>query len=176
MSSTAAALPLACAAALVLLGGCDSPPETVVDSDVPQIVGLENRHASGIEHDGATLVGGRFLYRGHMSDPLDVARDTTSRYRSHGWAVESQRIFPTSAVLLFTKDEREVQVDLKCSMLNPAMGAGSIDVHRRGGAAAPRSRPASRDESAPTPQPEGGGTVVEPADESTGAAPAGGIS
>lgn len=118
------------------LVACEGPPETVVGSDVPQIVGLENRHASGIDHDGETLVAGRFLYRGKMRDPTDVAEDTAARYRRHGWTLLSEQIHPTSALLLFTKDDREVRIDLKCNLLNPSMGAGSIDVFRRGAAPA----------------------------------------
>jgi len=122
--------------AVTALLGCDGPPDTVVGSDVPQIVGLENRHSSGLEHDGDTLVAGRFLYRGTMRDPVDVANHTIERYRRFGWTLVSQRIQPTSAALVFTKDDRRVEVDLKTNMLNHTMGAGAIDLHRAGTTAA----------------------------------------
>lgn len=138
--------------------GCDSTPETVVGSDVPQIVGLESRHSSGIERQGETLVAGRFLYRGAMRDPIEVSQNTIARYERFGWSVESRRIMPTSAILLFAKDDREVRIDLKCSMLNPRMGAGSIDVHRRGAAITPApAQPVGSPATAPAPvQAEGG--------------------
>jgi len=128
LSPILAAFVLACAG----LVGCDSAPDTVVGSDVPQIVGLENRHSSGIERAGESLVAGRFVYRGNMRDPVKVADDTIAIYHSYGWTLQSKRVLPTSAELRFAKDDREVLVDLKCSVLNPSMGAGSIDVMRRG--------------------------------------------
>jgi len=114
------------------IGGCDAPPETIAGSDVPQIVGLENRHLSGLEHDGETLVGARALYRGAMVDPSPMAQQTTARFLARGWTLERKRISTTSATLLFAKGDREVEVDLKASQLNPAMGVGAIDVRRHG--------------------------------------------
>lgn len=130
----------ALAAWAVLLTGCDSTPETIAESDVPQIVGLENRHLSGLQRDGDTLVGARALYRGEMIDPTEVAQPTIDRYLSHGWTLETKRVCNTSATLLFVKGQREVEVDLKSNHLNPAMGIGSIDV-RRHGAASPAAPP-----------------------------------
>lgn len=129
------------------LCACDSPPETVAGSDVPQIVGLENRHSSELAHDGETLVSGRFLYRGEMKDPVRVADRTTEMYWNYGWKLEESRVFPTGAMLLFAKGDRQAEVDLKCNALNPSMSSGAIDLHRRGEVRAPLrpSAAASRD-------------------------------
>ncbi len=141
MSPTAGIAALMTAAAL-LLPGCSSEPETIADSDVPQIAGLDNRHLSGLERDGDTLVAARALYRGPMTDPNPVATATIDRFTSRGWTLAQKRIAPTSASLLFEKDGREAQVDLKANQLNPAMGAGVLDL-RRHGAAPPPAAPAA---------------------------------
>lgn len=126
------------AALLAGAAGCEGPPETLVGSDVPQIVGLENRHLSGLQRDGDRLVGARALFRGEMVDPEPVAQRTIARFESRGWTLRERRISTTTATLLFTKDDREVEVDLKASQLNPAMGVGSLDLRRQaGGSAAP---------------------------------------
>ncbi|MBX3354623.1 MAG: hypothetical protein KF724_02870 [Phycisphaeraceae bacterium] len=122
-------------AALLLIGGCDAPPETIVGSDVPQIVGLESRNVSGIERDGETLTAVHVVYRGSMRTPVEVAERTIDRYRVHGWTLVERRIQTTSARLTFTKGDRRAVVDLKVSTLNPAMGAGSVDLQRASAAA-----------------------------------------
>lgn len=157
---------VATALVAALLAGCDSQPETIADSDVPQIAGLENRHLSGLERDGETLVGARALYRGEILDPNSIVTPTIDRYLAHGWTIARRRVSNTSATLVFVKGDREAEVDLKTNHLNPAMGTGSIDLHRQGGAAA-RAAPAE----APAPPPA-------PASPSTPAAsaPAGGTS
>lgn len=126
-----------CLAVIVIVTACDSQPETIAESDVPQIPGLENRYLSPLDRDGETLVGARALYRGEMVEPESVAKHTIERYRAHGWTLEERRIAPTCATLVFSKGERRVEVDLKANQLNPAMGIGSLDLHRQGAGARP---------------------------------------
>lgn len=154
-------------------GGCDAPPETVVGSDVPQIVGLESRHSSEIERDGETLVGGRFLYRGAMRTPVEVADDTMARFKRFGWTLETRRVMPTSAHLTFVKDDREAEVILQVNTLNPAMGAGTLDVRRRGASADRAPAPSGAPSPAPPSAPARSPAAAPPAEAQTGPGSAG---
>ena len=158
------------AAVMLLAGGCNSQPETVVDSDVPQIVGLESRHASGIEREGDVLMGGHFVYRGEVANPAEMAADTAKIYREHGWTLESSNIGSAGGRMVFVKDDRTVYVDLKANLLDPSMGSGTVDVTRTGetptGPGTPgrtRGSAPGGAEPAPTRDPEGPSMLPPPA-------------
>lgn len=117
-----------------LLGG---QSETVLESDVAAPPAMESRHTSGIDHDGETLVGGTFVFRGPLEETDAFAEEIRARYVERGWQVSRSQVTPTEGRLLFRKDSREVSVDFRANVLNPAMSSATVHVKRLASAPQP---------------------------------------
>jgi hypothetical protein len=66
--------------ALVLAASCASEPETVLQSDLPQVPGLAPRDSSGIRQDAGRVIGGQFAYKGFVEDLRERVSATKARY------------------------------------------------------------------------------------------------
>ena len=104
--------------------------ETVLESDVAAPPVMESRHTSGIEQDGDLLVGGTFVFRGQLEETDAFANEIRQRYVERGWQVTRSQVTPTEGRLLFHKDSREVSVDFRANVLNPAMSTATVTVKR----------------------------------------------
>lgn len=111
--------------------------ETVLESDVGAPPGMESRYTTGIEHQGETLVGGTFTYRGDLEETDTFATEIRARYTERGWQVARSQVTPTEGRLLFRKDDREASVDFRANLLNPAMSSATVTVRRQASAPQP---------------------------------------
>ncbi len=155
MSRVAACfLPLLLAVALIGQPGCalmkldriskkltGGEPETILQSDVGAPPEMESRHSTGIDHDGDTLVGGCFTYRGNIEETDAFAKDVSERYTSRGWTAWQTAVNPRNGNLIFRKDDRQVEVDFTVSTIEPAMSRATVTVSRIA-ASAPAAQPA----------------------------------
>lgn len=104
--------------------------ETILESDVAAPPDMENRHSSGIEQSGNTLVAGQFSFRGHIEETDAFSKEIIERYRERGWEVTRNEVEPNHGRLRFRKDEREVDVDFRGNPLNPWMSQATVFVRR----------------------------------------------
>lgn len=112
---------LICLAICTALAGCDSHPEFVLDSDIPQVPGMEQRLGFDIKRSGGNIIGGVFIFVGPIRETEKTMRALASRFKDSGWSVERETPgFPRSA-LVFKKDDRLVEVVLDADQLEPAM-------------------------------------------------------
>jgi|GEM_PF-1617310 len=102
--------------------------ETILESDVAAPPDMESRHTSNIEHQGETLCGGRFTFRGPLEESDSFAHEITDRYTQRGWMVTCSHVTPNQGQLFFHKDTRQVEVNFKASPLNPAMSQATVFV------------------------------------------------
>lgn len=111
-------------------------PETIMESDVAAPPGMESRHASGIENQGDTLVGGRFTFRGPIEETDAFAQELSERYTVRGWTVSRSQVDPVQGTLVFLKDGRQVQVLFRANALNPEMAQATVTITRASASAA----------------------------------------
>ena len=111
--------------------------ETVLESDVAAPPAMDSRFTSGIEHDGETLAGGTFVFRGPLDETDAFANEIRERYTERGWQVTRSQVTPTEGRMAFRKDYREVSVDFRANVLNPAMSAATVTVKRVASATQP---------------------------------------
>ena len=116
-------------------------PETILQSDVGAPPEMESRHSTDIDHDGDTLVGGRFSYRGNIEETDAFAKEVSERYTSRGWTAWQTSVHPRNGNLIFRKDDRQAEVDFTVSTIEPAMSRATVTVSRIA-ASAPAAQPA----------------------------------
>lgn len=133
LPTTFACLTLAAAAS------CASEPETVLQSDLPQVPGLTPRDSSGIVQAGGRVTGGQFAYKGFVEDLPKSVSDTRSRYEGAGWKLWSETVTGATAVLEFRKDTRSARVEIIRNQVQPRMSTAVLKVTERepGAPAAP---------------------------------------
>ena len=117
--------------ALVLAASCASEPETVLQSDLPQVPGLAPRDSSGIRQDAGRVIGGQFAYKGFVEDLRESVSATKARYESSGWRLWSETITGATAVLEFRKDTRTARVELIRNEVQPRMSTAVLTVSER---------------------------------------------
>lgn len=106
---------------LAVLVGCSSTPTRILDSDIPQVPGMEQRLGFDIKRQGGDIVGGVFVFVGPLLETETTMRTLTSRFKDAGWVLErATQGFPRSA-LVFEKNGRRVEVALDADQLEPAM-------------------------------------------------------
>lgn len=105
-------------------------PDTILQSDVGAPPDMESRHATGIEHEGETLCGGRFTYRGPIEETDAFAKEVIDRYTTRGWAVQQHTVQPRGGTLVFRKSGRQVEVDFTVSAIEPAMSRATVTVQK----------------------------------------------
>ena len=116
-------------------------PETILQSDVGAPPEMDSRHSTGIDHDGDTLVGGCFSYRGNIEETDAFAKEVSERYTSRGWTAWKTSVNPRNGNLIFRKDDRQAEVDYTVSAIEPAMSRATVTVSRIAGSV-PAAQPA----------------------------------
>jgi hypothetical protein len=110
--------------------------ESILESDVAAPPDMENRHSTGIEQSGESLMGGQFTFRGHIEESSAFAQEIIERYRERGWELTRNEVEPNHGRLRFQKDQRVVDVDFRGNPLNPWMSQATVFVKRVGDSAA----------------------------------------
>jgi hypothetical protein len=109
--------------------------ETILESDVAAPPEMENRHSSGIEQTGDTLVAGQFTFRGHIEETVAFSDEIIERYKERGWGIGLREVETNHGRLTFRKDDREVEVDFRGNPVNPWMSQATVIVRRLAGSA-----------------------------------------
>ena len=117
---------------LLPIVGCGSGATRILDSDVPQMPDMEQRLGFDIKRRGGDLVGGVFVFIGPLMDMERSVRVLSSRFRDQGWAVERGTVgFPRS-VLVFSMNDRRVEVAIDADQLEPSMSRAQYVVSVEG--------------------------------------------
>lgn len=122
--------------ALAAAASCASEPETVLQSDLPQVPGLTPRDSSGIVQDGGRVTGGQFAYKGFVESLPQSVAATRARYEGAGWKLWSETVTGATAVLEFRKDTRSARVEIIRNQVQPRMSTAVLRVTDRDAAPA----------------------------------------
>ena len=128
---------------LALVAACASEPDTVLQTDLPQVPGLTPRDSSGIRQSGDRVVAGQFAYKGAIADLRQLADQTMSRFQLAGWELASTTINTNTAVLVYRKDTRTARVEIIRNGVQPKMSTAVLQVQSTEAKPAPVSAPAS---------------------------------
>ena len=157
------AAPAAIAAVLLaVVAACASEPDSVLQTDLPQVPGLTPRDSSGIRQQGDRVVAGQFAYKGPVMDLRQLADQTMSRFQLAGWELASTTINTNTAVLVYRKDTRTARVEIIRNGVQPKMSTAVLQVQSTEAKPAPVSAPTPAPATAP----------AAPASETKDAAPA----
>ncbi len=117
--------------ALAAAASCASEPETVLQSDLPQVPGLTPRDSSGIVQAGGRVTGGQFAYKGFVESLPQSVTATRARYEGAGWRLWSETVTGATAVLEFRKDTRSARVEIIRNQVQPRMSTAVLKVTER---------------------------------------------
>ena len=125
--TTAIAL-LAVSAAVLSATGCSTEPDSVLQSDLPQIPGMTPRDSSGLRQSEGRVTAGQFSYKGPISNLNARANETMARFDQAGWKLSSQTLSASTASLTYRKDNRTVRVEIIQNGVQPKMSTGVLTV------------------------------------------------
>lgn len=125
--TTAIAL-LAVTAAALSATGCSTEPDSVLQSDLPQIPGMTPRDSSGLRQSEGRVTAGQFSYKGPISNLNARANETMARFDQAGWKLSSQTLSASTANLIYRKDNRTVRVEIIQNGVQPKMSTGVLTV------------------------------------------------
>ena len=125
--TTAIAL-LAVSAAVLSATGCSTEPDSVLQSDLPQIPGMVPRDSSGLRQSEGRVTAGQFSYKGPISNLNARANETMARFDQAGWKLSSQTLSASTANLIYRKDNRTVRVEIIQNGVQPKMSTGVLTV------------------------------------------------
>ena len=126
--TTATIALLAIAVAAVCLTGCASEPDTVLQSDLPQIPGMVPRDTTGLRQSEGRVTAGQFSYKGPISNLNARADETMSRFDQAGWKLVSQTLSAATASFTYRKDNRTVRVEIIQNGVQPKMSTAVLTV------------------------------------------------
>lgn len=152
--------PTAIAALAIVLAGCSSEPETVLQSDLPQVPGMAPRDTTGLRQEGGRITAGQFAYTGNVPTLDERAAETMSRFGGMGWSLRSQTMTSSTAVLVYAKDDRTARIEIIRNGVQPKMSTAVLRVESASEAPVPAPTPAA--EPAPTPAPATDPAPAEP--------------
>lgn len=145
------AVPAAIAALLLAAAGCASDPETILQSDLPQVPGMSPRDTVGLRQDGGRVTGGQFAYTGAIPALGARTQETMARFSQLGWQLSAETVTGSTAVLVYRKDDRTARVEIIRNALQPRMSTAVITVSA--GSPATAAPPAAAAEQAPASAP-----------------------
>lgn len=125
--TTAIAL-LAVSATTLWATGCSTEPDSVLQSDLPQIPGMTPRDSSGLRQSEGRVTAGQFSYKGPISNLNARANETMARFDQAGWKLSSQTLSASTANLIYRKDNRTVRVEIIQNGVQPKMSTGVLTV------------------------------------------------
>lgn len=115
-------------ALLALLAACSGDPETVLQSDLPQVPGMTPRDTIGLRQEGGRVVGGQFAYTGSIPGLSARIAETMARFEGLGWKLRSETLTGATAVLVYAKDDRTATVQIVRNGLQPLMSTAVMRV------------------------------------------------
>lgn len=134
-------------ALLALLAACSGDPETVLQSDLPQVPGMTPRDTVGLSQDAGRVTGGQFAYTGSIPGLSERVGETMARFEGLGWKLRSETLTGATAVLVYAKDDRTATVQIVRNGLQPLMSTAVMRVEQA--KAAPQSSDAPEAPAAP---------------------------
>jgi hypothetical protein len=102
----------------------------ILESDIPAPPEMESRHSSNIDQRGGTLDGGKFTFRGPISDVVVFTNESVALFQDQGWKVIKRNVQPTKGDLVFRKGNREVELNFRAGQLNPSMSEATVIVRQ----------------------------------------------
>lgn len=111
-----------------LLAACGPKQTMVLDSDVPNVLGLDAVLTRDIERRDGELVGVEVLYRGEITDFRAEVAATTAAFGEHGWSFTSHQARGRTTLLNYSKPPRWAQVQLAQNEIDPMMSSGLLRV------------------------------------------------
>ena len=117
-------------AVLVLsaLPACHTQPDTVLQTDLPQVPGMTPRDSTGLRQEGDRVVGGQFAFKGDVPVLKNRVAETMARYEQAGWTLSSQTVTGATAVLVYKKDSRTARVEIIRNGVQPKMSTAVLTV------------------------------------------------
>ncbi|MSR33509.1 MAG: hypothetical protein EXS12_01685 [Phycisphaerales bacterium] len=113
-----------------LVIGCGSGPSMILESDIPAPPEMESRHSSNIDQRSGELDGGKFTFRGTITDVVEFTNESVGLFLAQGWIVAKREVHPTKGDLVFRKGTREVEVNFRAGQLNPTMSEATVIVRQ----------------------------------------------
>lgn len=122
--------PAAAAIALLALaaGACSSDPETVLQTDLPQVPGMAPRDTVGLRQESGMVMAGQFAYTGNIPALGPRAAETMARFSGMGWQLASETLTGSTAVLVYRKDRRTARVEIIRNGVQPRMSTAVTTV------------------------------------------------
>jgi len=108
--------------------GCSSPPEMVLESDIPNVQGLEPIITRDIQRSGEQVDAVEVLYRGDITATQKNVQATRDRFDDAGWSFISQQARGNTTVLNFAKDTRTARVEIALNQIEPMMSPAVLQV------------------------------------------------
>jgi len=146
--------PAAAAIALLALAcaGCSSDPETVLQTDLPQVPGMAPRDTVGLRQEGGRVVAGQFAYTGSIPSLGQRTAETMARFSGNGWALASETLTGSTAMLVYRKEGRTARVEIIRNGVQPRMSTAVTTVTQDAPAAPAPAQPAAPAEPAAPPK------------------------
>jgi hypothetical protein len=122
--------PAAAAIALLALAAaaCSSDPDTVLQTDLPQVPGMAPRDTVGLRQEGGRVVAGQFAYTGSIPSLGERSAETMARFSGLGWSLASETLTGSTAVLVYRKDERTARIEIIRNQVQPRMSTAVTTV------------------------------------------------
>ncbi len=122
--------PAAAAIALLALAAaaCSSDPETVLQTDLPQVPGMAPRDTVGLRQEGGRVVAGQFAYTGSIPSLGERTAETMARFSGLGWSLASETLTGSTSVLVYRKDGRTARVEIIRNQVQPRMSTAVTTV------------------------------------------------
>lgn len=138
------------ALACLLPPACQGEPETVLQSDLPQVPGMTPRESSGLRQEGARVLGGQFEFKGPVPNLGKQVGETMSRFDLAGWALASETMTGATAVLVYRKDTRTARVEIVRNGVQPRMSTAVMQVETTEPLPPPKPAPVEPEPPAPS--------------------------
>ena len=135
----------AAAAALAAVAGCAAEPDTVLQTDLPQVPGMVARDTTGLKQREGEVIGGQFAYKGPIPEMAARVEEVKGKFSLYGWRLASESMSGTRALLEFEKGGRRASVELIRNGVQPKMSTAVLRVQAPGLAPdAPDAAPAAQ--------------------------------
>ncbi len=107
--------------ATALESGCSTAPANILESDVPNVAGMDVIVTRDIVRSEGQIVGVNVIYRGDVIDCQVFASETKSAYDAQGWWLLDEQARGTTTVLNFGKDQRRARIEIAENQIDPMM-------------------------------------------------------
>jgi hypothetical protein len=145
---------VAALAAAAGIAGCAAEPDTVLQTDLPQVPGMVARDTTGLKQREGAVVGGQFAYKGPIPEMAARVDEVKGKFALYGWRLASEQVSGTKAMLEFEKGSRRASVELIRNGVQPKMSTAVLRVQAPGLAVdAPEAEAPKAEPAAPAPAP-----------------------